>query len=168
MYIVSTKFQGRTSTRAMVRRTELLASPLAGPQAKANYVDDRGKAKYFNGRSELRAFVEYRRGAARSEHSGTTILIQGAPGAGKTALLHQLAEEARQDGWMIAGLEPQALYDPRLTAQILGKSYVIRTRRTIRGNVNVVSGESEKERVEDASALQVLKKRAPKGASCDR
>lgn len=64
---------------------------------------------------------------------------------------------------MIAGLEPQALYDPRLTAQILGKSYVTRTRRTIKGKVNVISRESEKERVGDASVLQVLKKRAPKG-----
>ena len=53
---------------------------------------DRGPAKYFHGRKQiLHDFNELVERATQAD-SGTTFLIQGAPGAGKTALLYECGE----------------------------------------------------------------------------
>ena len=73
---------------------------------------DRGPAKYFHGRKQiLRNFSELVARATQAE-SGTTFLIQGAPGAGKTALLAKCEELARDTGWKIADIDPLALWNP--------------------------------------------------------
>ena len=52
---------------------------------------DRGASKYFHGRRQiLRDFRKLAERAIQAK-SGTTFLIQGAPGAGKTALLAECA-----------------------------------------------------------------------------
>ena len=73
---------------------------------------DRGPAKYFHGRRQiLRDFKELIVRAAQAK-SGTTFLIQGAPGAGKTALLHECEKLAREGKWKIARIYPPALWYP--------------------------------------------------------
>ncbi len=55
-------------------------------------VEDRGKAKYFHGRKEILGNFKERLELVSAEKKyGTTILIQAAPGAGKTALLMECA-----------------------------------------------------------------------------
>ena len=73
---------------------------------------DRGPAKYFHGRKQiLHDFKELLVRAAQTK-SGTTFLIQGAPGAGKTALLHECEKLARSAKWKIADIDPPALWNP--------------------------------------------------------
>ena len=48
---------------------------------------DRGPAKYFHGRKQILNDFNELIARANLTDSGTTFLIQGAPGAGKTALL---------------------------------------------------------------------------------
>ena len=110
----------------MVRHNRPHTGRAVGPEAEVIDVYERGEAKYFRGREVHRAFLKHRRAWARRESTGTTILIQGAPGAGKTALLCQLAAEAKREDWTVADLEIQALYDPRLMTQIMGKPYITR------------------------------------------
>ncbi len=49
------------------------------------------------------------------------MLIQGAPGAGKTALLDVLSKRARERGWSIAEIKPTALWTPGELRTSLGQ-----------------------------------------------
>ncbi len=72
---------------------------------------DRGPAKYFHGRKQiLRDFSELVERATQAD-SGTTFLIQGPPGAGKTALLAKCEELARGRGWKTVDIAPPALWN---------------------------------------------------------
>jgi len=52
-----------------------------------DFYDDRGPAKYFHGRHRILGnFLKLLKKSV-NEKGGSTFLIQGAPGAGKTALL---------------------------------------------------------------------------------
>ncbi len=73
---------------------------------------DRGRAKYFHGRKQtLRNFVGLV-DRAKEADSGTTFLIQGAPGAGKTALLYECEQLAEKRKWEVADISSAALWDP--------------------------------------------------------
>ena len=81
---------------------------------------DRGPAKYFHGRKQiLHDFNELVARAIQAK-SGTIFLIQGAPGAGKSALLHECAEQAKSAKWEIAKIAPVALWNPGRLRQYLG------------------------------------------------
>ena len=86
-------------------------------------IDDRGEAKYFHGRSaELAAFKE-RMGFATVKHrQGTTFLILGAPGAGKSALLYKCAQLAEGQKWKVIDITLDALWDATTLLQALGRS----------------------------------------------
>ncbi|MCY4672745.1 MAG: hypothetical protein OXD43_03080 [Bacteroidetes bacterium] len=72
---------------------------------------DRGPAKYFHGRKDiLHDFSELVTRATQAK-SGTTFLIQGAPGAGKTALLTECESLAQKDDWETAEISSVALWD---------------------------------------------------------
>lgn len=89
--------------------------------------DDRGPATFFHGRTrELRSFAK-RLGYARQSNRGTIFLIQGGPGAGKTALLFECAQRATGDGWRVAKIQDSALYDPRILAARLDVPYATQT-----------------------------------------
>ena len=82
---------------------------------------DRGPAKYFHGRKQiLHDFKELLVRAAQAK-SGTTFLIQGAPGAGKTALLHECEKLARSAKWKTANIDPNALWEPEILRHSLGQ-----------------------------------------------
>ncbi len=65
------------------------------PSPPLTAASDRGPAKYFHGRKQvLSDFNELMERAVQAK-SGTTFLIQGAPGAGKSALLEECKNRAR-------------------------------------------------------------------------
>ncbi len=93
---------------------------------RSNIVSDRGPAKYFHGRAQiLYDFKDLVRHAKDTVEGRTTFLIQGAPGAGKTALLDVLSAEARPQNWKVVSIKVKDLYDPISMAQSLGESYVM-------------------------------------------
>lgn len=80
---------------------------------------DRGPARYFHGRKQiLRDFSEIATDAIQRK-SGTTFLIQGAPGAGKTALLTECESLAQKSGWETTEISSAALWDPNELQQSL-------------------------------------------------
>ena len=105
-------------------------STLAASAASID-IYDRGRARYFHGRGEVLSSLAARRARAFESDQGTTFLIQGAPGAGKTALLHQCAVEAAEDGWAVVEIYTQALYDPKSMSQCLGEPYIIQSERSL-------------------------------------
>ncbi len=100
-----------------------------------DFIENRDPAQYFHGRTEMidtftRALDHYQR-----NRGGTTFLIQGAPGVGKTALLHEFKKRAVKK-WKIADIYPNALWSPDVLLDCLGKS---------RGQIASWSGKTEVE-----------------------
>ncbi len=89
--------------------------------------DDRGPATFFHGRERELCTFKKRLGSARQSNGGTIFLIQGAPGAGKTALLHECGLRAKADGWRVVEIRSDALYDPDALARAVGMSYATKT-----------------------------------------
>ncbi|MCY4204339.1 MAG: ATP-binding protein [Bacteroidetes bacterium] len=85
---------------------------------------DRGPTPYFHGRRRiLRDFAKQLKLAAE-EKDGTVFLIQGAPGSGKTALLHECEKLALANGWETTKkkIYPQALWTPSELRKSLGQN----------------------------------------------
>ncbi len=92
----------------------------------SNIAADRGPAKYFHGRAQiLHDFKDLMMRANDTVEGRTTMLIQGAPGAGKTALLNVLSERAKEFNWEVSKISIEDLYTPASMAQSLGKSYTM-------------------------------------------
>ena len=64
----------------------------------SDFIFDRGPAEYFHGRKEIIDTFASALEAFRKKNEGTIFLIQGAPGAGKTALLDVLSKHAKKRG----------------------------------------------------------------------
>ena len=81
---------------------------------------DRGAAKHFHGRKTI--LLEFQKALAESMESkgGTTFLIQGPPGVGKTALLAKCWDEAEERGWGVAEIDPEDLWNPDELRKTLG------------------------------------------------
>ncbi len=93
-------------------------SPLQTPS-----VEDRGEAKYFHGRKKILDNFKKRLELVNAQKKyGTIILIQAAPGAGKTALLAKCAQLAGEQGWKIADTSPGSILDTAVLLQELGWS----------------------------------------------
>ena len=87
---------------------------------------DRGPALFFHGRDkELRAFGFALKDAV-SDQGGSTFVVQGPPGAGKTALLHECAKRAIAQEWQVVQISRHALFRPETLAEQLGKPYLKR------------------------------------------
>lgn len=85
--------------------------------------------------------------------SGTTFLIQGAPGAGKTALLAECAKIVKDRKWKIAPIHPSDLWIPDQLQQAL---YPKRGSRVMSGSgglnlAGVAKGEVTAERIPDTT-----------------
>ncbi len=82
---------------------------------------DRGPSPYFHGRKAIRRdFAELLK-RSKDTNTGTTFLIQGASGAGKTALLYECQKYALEAGWNVALISPTALWDTNELLNALGK-----------------------------------------------
>ncbi|MCY4225212.1 MAG: hypothetical protein OXF06_10300 [Bacteroidetes bacterium] len=81
---------------------------------------DRGSTPYFHGRNNI--FNQFRilLGHSLKTNTGTTFIIQGAPGSGKTALLDKIAKDAIQP-WHVAHIDPDALWDTNWLMHALGR-----------------------------------------------
>ena len=85
-----------------------------------DYVADRGPAKYFHGRERILSSFETLVEESINMQGGSTFLIQGAPGAGKTALLDQCEKLASSNGWHVAKIKTGALWDKGKMLRALG------------------------------------------------
>ncbi|MCY3614502.1 MAG: hypothetical protein OXH03_05325 [Bacteroidetes bacterium] len=81
---------------------------------------DRGPARYFHGRKHVRRDFEGLLGRASDTDTGTTFLIQGAPGIGKSALLYECERHARSRKWKVADIGVDALWDSHKLLDSLG------------------------------------------------
>ncbi len=122
---------------------------------------DRGPSPYFHGREGIRREFKKLLGRAHASKTGTTFLIQGAPGVGKTALLFELDKIASRIRWEVVYINLQDLCDPAHLAQTFGESYVTRKQTATNLDAKVVSREYVKEVSGDSSVIQVLKKLVP-------
>ncbi len=122
---------------------------------------DRGPSPYFHGREGIRREFKKLLGRAHASKTGTTFLIQGAPGVGKTALLFELDKIASRIRWEVVYINLQDLCDPAHLAQTFGESYVTRKQTATNLDAKVVSREYVKEVLGDSSVIQVLKKLVP-------
>lgn len=83
-----------------------------GPDWTDRDVFDRGKAAFFHGREPILRTFQKECARASQTNGGTILLIEGAPGAGKSALLHECFDWAARSGWLVAeNMEPEALFD---------------------------------------------------------
>ena len=123
-----------------------------------SHVDDRGPAKYFHGRRQiLRDFANHcQRAAAR--HSGSTFLIHGAPGVGKTALLTECAKRASASGWQTIEVFQNAFWDPYALRNALWPHRTRRITTAFRqiGAPGVISAELDTE-MRGRAAIDMLK-----------
>jgi len=127
----------------------------------SNFLKDRGPAKYFHGRKEIIDTFSSTLEFFREEKEGTIFLIQGAPGAGKTALLDVLSNQAKPKGWAVAKIGVTDLYTPASMAQSLGKSYTIDTEYALKGGIKFIEGGLVESMAGHASPREILKHLAP-------
>ena len=88
-------------------------------------IEDRGEAKYFHGREDILRTVRAQMQSVEGPDSagGAMLLIQGAPGAGKSALLKECAKHAHTAGWGVADIHAGGLHNPHSLFSDLGHSY---------------------------------------------
>ena len=86
---------------------------------------DRYREPFFRGRvTEYEAFRRGARALDRSVVGGQTLVFQGAPGAGKSALMHECIAAVRihssaDEPWVAVEIEPGTLRSPSATAEAI-------------------------------------------------
>ena len=131
---------------------------------------ERGEARYFHGRVKILDDFKELLGRAKKGNSGTSLLIQAAPGAGKTALLHECARIARAQRWQIARIKLRDLWHTNTLLQSLGREKETRHKEVTRegnlnlsggigdvGNVAISGGRSSTSTSAERTTLEVLK-----------
>ncbi len=119
---------------------------------------ERGEAKYFHGRTGTLKKLKESMSLAKDAKSGTIILIQAAPGAGKSALLVECARQAREQKWMVANIEPDDLLDPEIMFRTLKKvRFEWLKRLSIGGGVKGFTAGVEFERPKKLTLQNVIK-----------
>jgi len=121
-----------------------------------DYVGDRGPARYFHGRKQITGNFDKHIEDSMKRREGSTFLIQGAPGAGKTALLEEMALDALEKRWGVVKINFDDLYNPVHMAQTLRKPYVSSKQISFKGDIKLVGGQRLKEIVGEASVSHVL------------
>ena len=110
------------------------------PKSISDFVPDRGPAKYFHGRKKIlndfTGLLQY----ASQKTWGTIFLIQGAPGAGKSALLYECEKHAEAHKWDVVDIGVGSLWDPyKLLGSLgLGDKYKPTEKSTQFGSKNVL------------------------------
>ncbi|MCY4233069.1 MAG: ATP-binding protein [Bacteroidetes bacterium] len=83
---------------------------------------DRGPSPFFHGREEIIDNFNIVLDDHKAHKDGTTFMIQGAPGAGKTALLDVLSKHAKKNGWKPILINTNTLWSPDELLRRLDKS----------------------------------------------
>lgn len=120
-----------------------------------------GPAQYFHGRERILADFAHIRRRSEENGSGTILLIQGPPGAGKTALLDECAKHAKSQGWRIVRIIPAALWNPNSLHRAL-KPHGSRVRLKdlfAKDRVPAIGGAGTSTQVLDYSTLEMLKQK---------
>ena len=99
--------------------------------------DDRGPTPFFHGREREISSFDTVLDDARAKVGGSIFMVQGAPGAGKTALLHECAKRAAARQWHVVEIAPSALHDPKELADCLAQPYVAKTVRQSQGSASI-------------------------------
>ncbi len=90
-------------------------------------------------------------------NGGTIFLIKGAPGAGKSALLHVLAQDATLKGWQaIMNVTPADLHNPARMAQTLGVQHSSTEATKTMVNLEFFKHEWQDEKTHDYSASKII------------
>ncbi len=125
-------------------------------------IPDRGPTPYFHGRTEIiDTFNRYINHYKSKQKGGTTFLIQGAPGAGKTALLDVLSSRAEEKKWEVSKISIEDLYTPASMAQSLGRSYTVDHEQAAKIGVKFIEGGYVRSVAGHASPKEILKSLAP-------
>ena len=128
-----------------------------------DFISDRGPAEYFHGRAKILANFNALAKTAVEEKGGSTFLIQGAPGAGKTALLDQCAELASNKGWHVAKIKTGALWDKGKMLRSLGLGKMVGVDSVSLSFVEIFqTAISFSEPARSTSSLNVVEKRKRK------
>ncbi|MCY4232738.1 MAG: ATP-binding protein [Bacteroidetes bacterium] len=87
----------------------------------SNRPRDRGPSPFFHGREEIIDNFNIVLDDYKALKDGTTFMIQGSPGVGKTALIDVLAREASNQGWKSVHIGTNTLWKPDDLLHRLGK-----------------------------------------------
>ena len=96
------------------------------PESPNLMPNDHGPARYFHGRSDIIWYFNALCRRSLEDQDGTTFLIQGPPGVGKTALLHELSAQAAKEGWLVLRTTRRTFEDPDVLIEALGKAFTSR------------------------------------------
>ncbi|MCY4171119.1 MAG: ATP-binding protein [Bacteroidetes bacterium] len=123
------------------------------------HADDRGPTKYFHGRDAIRSLFAERLNHYDQLCGGSTFLITGAPGAGKSALLDVLGKDADKMGWNVkTEISPEHFASPARMARALGVKYVRRKSRPVTLSVKVLRKVWRSEKDTAPGVADVIKK----------
>lgn len=125
-----------------------------------NHHGDRGPKPYFHGRKKIIDVFKAVLHANKPSKTGTTFLVHGAPGAGKTALLAELCKVAKR--WKHACISLTALHDPVAMAQALGRAYAIDLKASMEAGIIYVKGGIVETVAGHATPIEILKCAATK------
>ncbi|MCY4299690.1 MAG: ATP-binding protein [Flavobacteriaceae bacterium] len=113
-----------------------------------SFASDRGEAHYFHGRQEEIGFVQDALKSSQDDRKSHSILIQGAPGVGKSALLNELRERMKHRCCVVK-LELRMLSNMyQLESAVLGKKKYRKESQKVQGNLKLVAGKVNYERSE--------------------
>lgn len=90
---------------------------------------ERDKARYFHGRKEELNHFRNLLNESKIKGVGSSFLIQGAPGIGKTALIHECVGIAKKSKWNVVKINIETLSNPtdlfyRITKDSDPKTYI--------------------------------------------
>ena len=107
-------------------------------------ISDRGATPYFHGRETILNRFEDVLVAAKKSKSGTTFIVQGPPGIGKTALLAECWEKAKKRRWQVTEIDLTDLWNADKLGQTLKLSTKKITRmKTLGGGGKLGGGQGE-------------------------
>ncbi len=123
---------------------------------KRRSVIDRGTAAYFHGRKEEIDFFNDSLKESKERGEAKSILIQGPPGVGKTALIEELKKKTPND-WRIVDLQTiTRLGHPiQLGRLLLGRKKFQQTAREVGLDLKLLQGKITQEKAEE-TALEIL------------
>ncbi|MCY4215611.1 MAG: ATP-binding protein [Flavobacteriaceae bacterium] len=113
-------------------------------------IDDRGTAEYFHGRKPEIDFFKASIERCKKTGKAKSILIQGPPGVGKTALKNQL-KQITKDTWQVIELDTITdLADPvKLGNSLLGRKKFQKTAKEIGLDLKAIKGKIIYEKTND-------------------